>query len=156
MVPTDATIGAAIAHLEAGGVRERWQFVGHLAGGGVIAGGGWARLKRLVRALAVERLAEAITRALLRTPRAGGKACGVRLQRALQAFMAASAIADRGAPGPRPARMTFLQERQPLLGGPQRVPTAHREDGLDDGLRCLMGAGAWVARALLQTLVDRI
>ena len=39
-MPPDATGGADIAPLEAVGVLERWPCVGHLPGGGLIAGGG--------------------------------------------------------------------------------------------------------------------
>lgn len=35
----DATIRADVARLEAVGILERWPFVGHLPGGGFIAGG---------------------------------------------------------------------------------------------------------------------
>jgi hypothetical protein len=52
MVPPDAPIGADVAHLEAVRVFDRWLFVGHLPGGGFIAGGGGAHVEHLVRPLA--------------------------------------------------------------------------------------------------------
>jgi hypothetical protein len=104
MVPTAATMGADVAHLEAVRVRERWPCVGPLPEGGGIAGGGCAPVERLVRPLAVERRAEARTRALLSPPSAGWRAGGVRLQRALQAVMAAVRLgcAGRDARGEEP------------------------------------------------------
>jgi hypothetical protein len=89
MVPPDATVGADRVHLEAVRVLKRWQLMRHRPGGGGIAGGGCAPVERLVRALAVALLAEAITRARLSPPGAGGRAGGVRLQGARPAFMAA-------------------------------------------------------------------
>src|SRR5215218_4750422 len=64
-VPPDATIGADVAHLEAVGIRERWQCVGHLPGGGFIAGGGCAHVERLMRPLMVELCTEVIELPLL-------------------------------------------------------------------------------------------
>jgi hypothetical protein len=49
MVPTDAPIGADRAHLEAIGILERWQLIGHLPRGRFIAGGRSAHIERLVR-----------------------------------------------------------------------------------------------------------
>jgi hypothetical protein len=64
---------------------------------------------------------------------------------------AAQDVADRGAPGHRPARLTCLQDRPPCRGAPRRVSTAPFDEGVDDVLRRLRGAGAWFARAILQT-----
>jgi hypothetical protein len=96
MVPPDATIGADVAHLEAVRVLERWQFVGHLPDGGFIAGGGCTHIEPLVRPLAVELLAQALTLELLSTPSAGGRAGGFRLHGAMPACMAAILLGCAG------------------------------------------------------------
>src|SRR2546430_8959830 len=96
MVPTDATVGADVAHLEAVRVLKRWKFMRQRPRGGVIAGGGCAHVERLVRALEGELLAEAIKHALLSPPSAGGRACGFRLQPARHAFMAAVLLGCSG------------------------------------------------------------
>jgi hypothetical protein len=88
MVPPEAPVGADITHLEAVRVLKRRQLMSHRPGGGGIAGGGCAHIERLVRALAVARLAEAIKLERLSPPSAGGRACGLCLQRARPAFMA--------------------------------------------------------------------
>jgi hypothetical protein len=96
MVPPDAPIGADVAYLEAVRVLERWPFVGHLPGGGFIAGGRWAHVKRLVRPLEIELLTEALKLELLSMPSAGGRASGCRLQGAMPAFMAAVLLGFAG------------------------------------------------------------
>jgi hypothetical protein len=85
----DATVGADVAHREAVRGRKRGQCLRPRPGGGGLAGGGCAPVERLGRALAVARLAAASTRARLSPPRAGGRACGCRRQRALPACLAA-------------------------------------------------------------------
>jgi hypothetical protein len=65
MVPTDATIGAALAYLEAVRVLKRWQFSRHLPRGGVIAGGGCAPVERLMRTRMVALFAEGVELLLL-------------------------------------------------------------------------------------------
>jgi hypothetical protein len=58
MVPPNATIGTDVAHPEAVGVLERWQFRRHLPGGGFIAGGGVTHVERLAWTFMVELVAE--------------------------------------------------------------------------------------------------
>jgi hypothetical protein len=96
MVPPDAPVSTDIAHLEAVRILKRWQFGGHLPGGGGIAGGRGAHVKRLVRPLAVELLAEALKLELLSLPNAGGRAGGFCLQRPVQAFLAAILLGFAG------------------------------------------------------------
>ena len=60
-------------------------------------------------------------------------------------------ITNRGARGSRPAGMAFLEHCQPCLGAPRRVMLAPFDEGLDDVLGGLMGAGERVTRAILQT-----
>jgi hypothetical protein len=58
MVPTDATIGADVAYLEAVRVLKRWKLSRQLPRGGVIAGGGCAHIERLMRTLMVALFAD--------------------------------------------------------------------------------------------------
>ena len=104
MVPPEAPVGTDIAPLEPVGVFQRWPSVGHRTGCGVGARGWGVPGERLVRALAVALLAEAITRALLSPPRARWRAGGGCLQRAVQALMAAmlSGVAGLDALGEDP------------------------------------------------------
>ncbi len=87
-VPPEATVGADIAHLEAVGILEGWQFVGHRPGGRCIAGGRGAPVERLMRALMVELLADVVELLLLCAPGGAGRSGGVGLQRAMQALVA--------------------------------------------------------------------
>jgi hypothetical protein len=66
MVPPDATVGADIAHLEAVGVLERWQFGGHCPRGGLVAGSGGAPVERLMRPCMVELVTAVVELPLLR------------------------------------------------------------------------------------------
>ena len=54
MVPTDTPVSTDVAHLEAAGVLEWWQLVGHFPWGGFIAGSGGVHVECLVRTLMIE------------------------------------------------------------------------------------------------------
>jgi hypothetical protein len=96
MVPPDAAIGADVAHLDAVTGLQRWQFSRHLPGGGFIAGGGCTHVERLVRPRMVERVTDVIALPLLCAQGSAGRAGGVGVQGALQAFMAAVLVRCAG------------------------------------------------------------
>lgn len=85
-VPPEATVGADGAHRDAVGRRERGPCVGHLPGGGCIAGGGGAPREGLVRPRMRARVTAAVPLPLVCAKggagRAGGSAFRVRGMRA--------------------------------------------------------------------------
>src|SRR6266511_2480426 len=89
MVPPDATVGADITHLEAVGVLERGQCVGHRPGGGLIAGGRGAHVKRLVWPFIVELFTEVIELPLLCAQVGSGRSGGFSFQGAMHPLVAA-------------------------------------------------------------------
>src|ERR671911_2958370 len=89
MVPPDATVGADITPLEAVGVFTRGPCVGHRPGGGLIAGGGGAHVKRLVRPLIVALCTAVMELALLCAQVGSGRAGGFGFQGAMPPLVAA-------------------------------------------------------------------
>src|SRR5262245_20650507 len=89
MVPTDATVGADVAYLEAVRVLKRWKFSRQLPGGGFIAGGGGAHVKRLMRPLLLELVAEVVELPLLCAKAGAGRSGGFGFQGAMHPFVAA-------------------------------------------------------------------
>ncbi len=89
MVPTDAPIGADIAHLEAIGILERWQLMGPLPRGRFIAGGRGVHIERLVRTLMVDLVAAVGELLLLGAQGGAGRSGGVGFQGAMPARVAA-------------------------------------------------------------------
>jgi hypothetical protein len=89
VVPPDAPVSTHIAHLEAVGVLERWQLVGHLPWGGFIAGGGGVHVECLVRTLMIERFTEVVELSLLGAKMCPRRSGGVGVQRAIHALMTA-------------------------------------------------------------------
>src|SRR5262245_34970581 len=87
MVPPDAPVGAGVAHLEAVGIRERWQCLGPGAWGGVIAGSGCVPVERLMRPRLVELVAEVGERLRLGAQVGVGRSGGFGLQRAMPALV---------------------------------------------------------------------
>src|SRR2546426_2269369 len=86
-VPPNAAVGAHVAHLEAIGVLERRQPVGHWPRRrGVVRCRGLL-VERLVRPLVVELLAKDVEAPLLSDQAAGGRPRRLCLQRAMHPFM---------------------------------------------------------------------
>jgi hypothetical protein len=123
-------MGADVAPLEAVRVLECWRLVGHLPGGGVIAGSGCTQVERLVRARAVERLAEASELERLSPPRAGWRAGGCRRQGAMQALMAPVLLGVSGSMHagkiPRRTHQAASGERLPRVWVAQGTPVSVR------------------------------
>jgi hypothetical protein len=83
MVPTDTPVSTDVAHLEAAGVLEWWQLVGHFPWGGFIAGGGGVHDECLVRTRMIELFTAVVELSLLGAkmcPRSSG---GFGFQRAM-------------------------------------------------------------------------
>src|SRR5687768_17326265 len=96
MMPSHATIGADVAHLEAVRILQRWQFGGHRPWRDLIACGRGLHIEGFVWALEVECLAEAIECALLGAPRGGRGAGGLSFECTMHALMAAVLLGFAG------------------------------------------------------------
>jgi hypothetical protein len=111
-VPPDAPVGADVAHLEAVGIVERGQWVGHLPGRGLIAGGGGAQIERFVRPLLVERFTAVIERPLWGAQGGAGRSGGVGVQGAMPPFVAAVLVRCAGCEALRSAAQAHPPRRQ--------------------------------------------
>jgi hypothetical protein len=132
MVPTDAPVSTDVAHLEAVGVRERWQLVGPLPWGRCIAGGGGVHVECLVRTRMIARFTDVVELSRLGAKRCPRRSGGVGLQRALQALMTAMLW--------RCAR--FNELRQDAQAHPPRRPWGQPGKGVGGERHPVVGADA--------------
>jgi len=96
MVPPDAPVGADIAHLEAVGVLERWQFGGHCPRGGLGACGGGAHVERLMRPCMVELVTAVVALPLVRAKVGTGWSGGFGFERPMHPLVAAVLVRSTG------------------------------------------------------------
>ncbi len=88
MVPADSAIATNIANLEAIGIDERGNLVGHLAWGRRVAGGRSLLIEGFVRTLVIELITEGIELALLCGQAARGRPGGFGFEGTVHALMA--------------------------------------------------------------------
>jgi len=87
MVPTNGAVSTDVSDLEAIGVDERRDLVGHWPRRWGIAGSGSLLVQGFVGTLVVELVAEGVEPALLGTQAASRRPCGLGLEGAMHAFM---------------------------------------------------------------------
>jgi hypothetical protein len=156
MVPTDATIGADVADLEAVRIFQGRQFRRHWAWCGVIEGGRRWPIKRVVRPLMGARLTAALAALLLSAAVGRWGPCGCGVQRPVQAVMTAMLLRcarleafredpESDPPGRalRPSGQGMGRDRAPMIGaetaGQAELVTQAGED------RCGLVHGGGVA-----------
>jgi hypothetical protein len=130
MVPTDATIGADVASLEAVRVLERWKFRRHLPRGGVIAGGGCVQVERLMRTLMVKLVAEVVDLLLLCAKGSARRAGGFGFEGAMPALVAAVLVRFAG----------LDDRREDAQAHPPRGPLGQPGQGVGSERPAVVGA----------------
>jgi hypothetical protein len=140
-------VSTNVAHLEAVGVLERWQLVGHLPWGGFIAGGWGMHVECLVRPLMIERCTEVGELSLLGTKISPRRSDSVGFQRAMQALMTAILV--------RFARCNEL--RQDTQAHPPCRQLGQPGEGVGGERHTVVGADAlWQAECFEHTREDRL